>query len=68
MSRELPFVIYCVETYKNQKGLTGAEVMDLFGRCGVVGYIRAFYDSLHLIGPKALVEDLDDYIGSRPSA
>ena len=35
MSKELPFMVLCVEEYKNQKGLTGKEVMALFNKYSV---------------------------------
>ena len=30
MSKELPFIVLCVEEYKRQKGMTGKEVIALF--------------------------------------
>ena len=67
MSKELPFIIYCIEEYKNQKNLTGKEVMVLFNRYSVCDYIRSFYEVLHTTGNKYIVNDIDLYIKSRAS-
>ena len=68
MSKELPFLVLCVEEYKNQKGMTVKEVMDLFNQYSVFEYIQAFYDVLHTTGTKYIVNDIDLYIQSRQTA
>ena len=68
MSKELPFIVYCVEEYKNQKGMTGKEVMALFNRYSVCEYIKAFYEVLHTTGSRYIVDDIDLYIKSRQKA
>ncbi len=65
MSRELPFMVLCVEEYKNRKGMTGREVMALFNRYAVCEYIREFYEVLHTTGGAYIVDDIDQYIQSR---
>ena len=32
MSRELPFIVLCLEEYKNQKHLSGKEVIEIFNK------------------------------------
>lgn len=32
MSKELLFVIFCIEEYKNSKGMSGKEVINLFNK------------------------------------
>ena len=68
MSKELPFIVFCVEEYKNQKGMTGKEVMTLFNKYSVCEYIKSFYEALHTTGPKYIVDDIDLYIKSRQTA
>ena len=65
MSKELPFIILCVEEYKNQKHLSGKEVISLFNKYAVCDYIRAFYEALHTTGSRYIVNDIDLYIKSR---
>ena len=68
MSRELPFIVLCVEEYKNHKGMTGKEVLDIFNKYSVCEYIKAFYEVLHTTGTKYIVNDIDLYIKSRQLA
>ncbi len=65
MSKELPFMVYCIEEYKNQKGMTGKEVISLFNKYSVLEYIQDFYEVLHTTGSKYIVNDIDLYIISR---
>ena len=68
MSKELPFIIFCVEEYKNQKHLSGKDVISLFNKYAVTDYIRSFYEVLHTNGTRYLVNDIDLYIKSRATA
>lgn len=68
MSKELPFMVLCVEEYKNQKGLTGKEVMALFNKYSVFEYIQDFYEVLHTTGGRYIVNDIDLYIKSCQTA
>ena len=52
MSKESNFLIYCMERYRHFKGLSGA------------GYITKYFDSLHIMGDRCIVQDIDDYISS----
>lgn len=67
MSKELSFIIFCIEEYKNQKHMSGRDVMVLFNRYSVCDYIRSFYEVLHTTGNKYIVNDIDLYIKSRES-
>lgn len=67
MSKELPFIILCIEEYKNQKHLSGKDVITLFNKYAVIDYIRSFYEALHTTGNKYIVDDIDLYIKSRTS-
>lgn len=64
MSKELPFIILCIEEYKNSKNMTGKEVIDLFNKYSVCEYIKSFYDVLHTTGTKYIINDIDLYINS----
>lgn len=68
MSKELPFIVLCAEEYKNAKGMTGKEVMDIFKKYSVFEYIKSFYEVLHTTGTRYIVNDLDLYIKTRQSA
>lgn len=64
MSKELPFIILCVEEYKNKKEMPGKEVIQLFNKYSVFEYIKDFYEALHTTGTRYLVNDIDLYIKS----
>lgn len=64
MNKELPFIIYCIEEYKNQKGMTGKETINLFNQYSVCEYIKSFYEALHIGGAKYIISDIDLYIES----
>ena len=63
MSKELPFIIFCIEEYKNQKHLSGKEVMFLFNKYAVIDTIksRCINISLKKQEKKVLSEDSFEY-------
>ena len=65
MDEKTNFVVYCIEEYKDAKGLTGKSVIELFNKYSVVDYIRKYYESLHTTGRQYIVDDLSTYIASR---
>ncbi len=65
MSKELPFIVLCIEEYKNRKSLSGNEVISLFKAHSVIEYIKSFYESLHTTGINYIIDDIDTYIKSR---
>ena len=65
MSRELQFTVFCMESYKVHKSLTGREVAELFEKYGVFDYIREFYDVLHTTGYQYINNDIDIYLQAR---
>ena len=65
MSKELPFIIFCVEEYKNKKKIDGKDVVELFNKYKVFDYIKNFYEVLHTTGPNYFIEDIDSYIESQ---
>ena len=62
MSKEATFLIYCMERYRYLKGLSGAEVADIFDRYDIYGYITKYFEPLHTMGDSCVIEDIDDYI------
>ena len=68
MTNRGQFLIYCVETYKNAKHLTGKQVAALFTRYDVWDYVYSCYEALHTTGANYIVEDIDLYIKARQPA
>lgn len=65
MSREMTFVVFCLESYKNYRNLDGKTVVKLFSDYGVFDYICEFYDVLHTTGDHYINNDIDSYLTSR---
>ena len=65
MDKEGKFLIYCIERYRNVKGLSGAEVVKLFNEYGIMDFIRQFFDLLHISGDEYIVQEIDDYIAEQ---
>jgi len=62
---KLDFLVYCIESYKNAKGLKGKETIELFNKYRVLDYINASYEALHTTGREYIVDDLNIYINAR---
>lgn len=67
MSRELPFLIYCIEEYKNQKSMTGRQTIQLFNKYNISEYLYECYEALHTTGANYIVNDIDSFIKERNS-
>ena len=67
MSKQGNFLIYCLETYKNAKSLTGEQVVELFAQCNVLDYVYACYEALHTTGDNYILDDIDRYIDTQRS-
>lgn len=59
------FLSFCIEQYKNTKGLEGAEVIELFDRYGVLEYLNEHFEILHTQNHRWILEDIDEFIEQR---
>ena len=65
MSQTLQFKVFCLEQYKNEHQISGAQAVKTFEKYGVFNYINAFFDVLHSTGGKYIVEDINMFIAAR---
>jgi len=65
MSAEGKFLVYCLETYKVAKNMTGKQVIDLFTHYGVTDYIMSCYEALRTTGLEYIIEDIDLFVEAR---
>lgn len=65
MSQESKFTVFCMESYKIHKSMTGKQVSEIFSKYGVFNYIREFYDVLHTTGYQYINHDIDVYLDKR---
>ncbi len=59
------FLSFCIEQYKNAKGMNGAEVLETFAKYGVLDYLNNHFEILHTQSRQWILEDIDEYIGAR---
>lgn len=57
--------MFCIESYKAYRSLTGWQTVELFRRYGMFDYLREFYDVLHTTGYQYINRDIDIYLKSR---
>ena len=65
MSEQMIFTVFCLESYKLHRNLTGKAVSKLINDYGVFDYIYEFYDVLHTIWHNYINIDIDIYLKSR---
>ena len=61
MNERVKYLIFCMETYKQIRNLTGAEVYELFRKYNFIEYIIDLFELLHIQGTRRLMEELDEY-------
>lgn len=61
------FLSFCIEQYKNEKGLSGYAAMELFSRYNVLDYLAEHFDVLHTQNSRWILEDIDEFIRTRQS-
>ncbi len=62
MSKDMRFLVFAMEYYRNAKGLTGPEVADLFAKRGLSQFVLDNYFLYHIESPDLMVQDLDAYL------
>lgn len=65
MSEQGRFLVYVIEAYGAEKGMSSPEVVDYFNGNRVLEYVYAYFDALHTTGELYIIEDIDAYIESR---
>lgn len=69
MSREIQdiayFISFCIEQYKNKKGLSGEQAMLTLDKYGVLEYLEENFDVLHTQSYQWILEDIDEFIDTR---
>lgn len=59
------FISFCIEQYKNEKKLTGAEAMRRLDEYHVLDYLSEHYDIIHTQSRQWIMEDIDEFIKLR---
>ena len=59
------FISFCIEQYKNNKGISGAEAMTLLSENGVLEYLSEHWEILHTQSRQWILEDIEEFIRTR---
>ena len=59
------FLSFCIEQYKNEKEMNGAEVLETFARYGVLDYLNNHFEILHTQSRQWILEDINEFINAR---
>ena len=59
------FISFCIEQYKEVKGLSGSEALTLLSEYGVLEYLAEHWEILHTQGRQWIIEDIDEFIRVR---
>ena len=62
MTKEVQFLIYCIERYRYHKQLSGEEAARFFEKYQLYDYIIRYFESLHTMGDLYIIQYIDDYI------
>lgn len=64
-SSVLLFLAFCIENYKEHKHIGADEVLFLFKKYDVVGFLTDGFDALHTQGKEYIMTEIDRYIKNR---
>jgi len=56
------FQLFCLENYKNVKGITASSALDIFKKNDVFGFLASGYDVLHTQSKNFILNQISDYI------
>jgi hypothetical protein len=59
---EVWFLAFCVEIYKDEKGMSGQEAYNYLRKTGAVDYIIDCWEGLHMTGHLYIVDCIDEFI------
>ena len=62
------FLSFCIEQYKKEKGISGAEAAQLLQGYGVLEYLKEHFEVLHTQSKQWLLADIDEFIKLRNEA
>lgn len=68
MNKETEFLIYCIEIYRHNKGLSGTQIAELFDKFHLCEFIIDQYPLLHITGNQNIIQDIDEYLAEQQTA
>ena len=65
LSKIEQFQLFCLESYRYSKAVSGIEALTLFKQLNVFDYLADGYEVLHTQGKNYLLADINDFITQR---
>ena len=62
MSREGEYLVFAAEQYRYAKGLSGADVAELFAKYGVPQFIMDSFELFHIECEENMIAAIDEFI------
>lgn len=59
------FLSFCIEQYKTEKGISGADAVQVLKLYGVLEYLAEHFDVLHTQSKQWLLADINEFIQIR---
>lgn len=56
------FIVFCIEEYRAENGLSGAEVVELFNNRNVYSFLENNYEMLHSFDRDYIVDTIADIV------
>lgn len=56
------FLSFCIEQYKQTKGVSGAEAMEELSAFGTLEYLKENYEVIHTQSPQWIIEEIEEFI------
>jgi hypothetical protein len=65
LDRVQHFQLFCLESYRSSKGITGLDALTDFKRANVFDFLASGYEVLHSRGRNYLIKVINDFIERR---
>ena len=62
MSREADYLVFAAEVLRYAKGLTGAQLVELFRKYGVPKFIMDSFELFHIESEQNMIAAVDEFI------
>lgn len=58
------FLSFCIEQYKNAKGISGQDAMTVLSEFGVLDYLEDNYEVIHTQSPQWILEEINEFMAN----
>jgi hypothetical protein len=58
------FLSFCIEQYKNAKGISGKEAIEILDDAGALAYLEQNYEPIHTQSPQWILQEVTNFVNS----